>query len=98
MAMRFRGSGVGHKSTRVATDCFLSDRDHLDLQGDLETETGDEEEQVALNVDDENLEGDSSGDEEARMRKMAGRMRKTTGRSTELKTVVEKDPTMMKEI
>lgn len=29
--MRFRGGGVGHTSTRAATNTFLSDRDFLDL-------------------------------------------------------------------
>jgi hypothetical protein len=31
MAMRFRGGGVGHTSTRGATNSFLSDRGLLDL-------------------------------------------------------------------
>ena len=31
MMMRYRGGGVGHKSTRDATDKFLSDRDVLDI-------------------------------------------------------------------
>jgi hypothetical protein len=30
MMMRFRGGGVGHKSTREATNHFLSDRDHVE--------------------------------------------------------------------
>ena len=29
--MRYRGGGVGHKSTRDTTDKFLSDRDMLDI-------------------------------------------------------------------
>ena len=29
--MRFRGGGVGHKSTKEATDFFKNDRDILDL-------------------------------------------------------------------
>ena len=29
--MRFRGGGVGHKSTREATDFFRKDRDRLDM-------------------------------------------------------------------
>jgi hypothetical protein len=32
MAMRFRGGGVGHTSTRAATNTFLSDRDIIDLE------------------------------------------------------------------
>ena len=31
MMMRFRGGGVGHSSTRAATDTFKSDRDDLDI-------------------------------------------------------------------
>lgn len=31
--MRFRGGGVGHKSTREATDFFKKDRDRLDVPG-----------------------------------------------------------------
>jgi hypothetical protein len=31
MFMRFRGGGVGHKSTREATNSFMMDRDKLDL-------------------------------------------------------------------
>jgi hypothetical protein len=49
--MRFRGGGVGHKSTREATDSFKKDRDQLDLELDddeampeiLEPESGEEE-------------------------------------------------------
>jgi hypothetical protein len=29
--MRFRGGGVGHKSTREATDFFKQDRDQMDI-------------------------------------------------------------------
>lgn len=32
MVMRFRGGGVGHTSTRAATDVFKKDRDTLDLK------------------------------------------------------------------
>jgi hypothetical protein len=31
MLMRFRGGGVGHRTTRKATDGFLSDRNPLDI-------------------------------------------------------------------
>jgi hypothetical protein len=31
--MRFRGGGVGHKSTREATNHFRMDRDKRDVQG-----------------------------------------------------------------
>ena len=30
MVMRYRGGGVGHKSTRQATQCVFDDRDELD--------------------------------------------------------------------
>jgi hypothetical protein len=53
MMMRFRGGGVGHMSTRAATDVFKTDRDDLDKQSrqarreasnvEDEEETGDEE-------------------------------------------------------
>jgi hypothetical protein len=32
MIMRFRGGGVGHMSTRAATDFFKNDRDILDME------------------------------------------------------------------
>ena len=32
MAMQFWGGGVGHKSTQVAIDLFLTDQNHLDCQ------------------------------------------------------------------
>jgi len=51
MLMRFRGGGVGHTSTRSATDRFLQDRDRLDqdsrTQGD-----GDESEGGFEDADD----------------------------------------------
>lgn len=51
--MRFRGGGVGHKSTRAATDFFKNDRDPLDLKvsdSDLD------EEEIAV----EEIEGDAN--------------------------------------
>jgi hypothetical protein len=62
MLMRFRGGGVGHTSTRTATDRFLRDRDRLDrdngpMRGgdDLdESEDGDVDEAV-----DEEGDGDN---------------------------------------
>jgi hypothetical protein len=30
--MRFRGGGVGHSSTRAATDVFKQDRDNMDIE------------------------------------------------------------------
>jgi hypothetical protein len=41
MLMRFRGGGVGHTSTRTATDRFLQDRDRLDRDNSL-TQIGDD--------------------------------------------------------
>ena len=37
--MRFRGGGVGHKSTRQATDFFKKDRHVSDVQNSLESTT-----------------------------------------------------------
>ena len=62
--MRFRGGGVGHKSTREATDCFKKDRDRLDVPksedvaDDSDHEAGEGEAGV---VEDE----DSGNDEDA---------------------------------
>lgn len=62
--MRFRGGGVGHKSTREATDSFKKDRDPLDKQvtdaGFEWDEVGDDEpiSDMAVEEDDE-LIGDS---------------------------------------
>jgi len=36
--MRFRGGGVGHKSTREATDSFKKDQDQLDVKSDIEND------------------------------------------------------------
>jgi hypothetical protein len=36
LMMRFRGGGVGHKSTRQATNFFKKDRHTLDIQNSLE--------------------------------------------------------------
>jgi hypothetical protein len=40
MMMHFHGGGVGHKSTRQATDWFLSDCDKLDKGGHQENPPG----------------------------------------------------------
>jgi hypothetical protein len=40
--MRFRGGGVGHKSTREATDSFKKDRDQLDIKSNMDDVEGDE--------------------------------------------------------
>jgi hypothetical protein len=61
--MRFRGGGVGHKSTREATNFFKKDRDKLDLQksagvvdGDIVVEA--EERDRNENPDEFDEEGD----------------------------------------
>jgi hypothetical protein len=50
LMMRFRGGGVGHKSTREATDFFKKDRDHLDTQDKAD------ENQVGYVSEEENAE------------------------------------------
>lgn len=61
--MRYWGGGVGHKSTRDATDFFLSDRDTADIQrqqqrssskNEKEVEDEDEDEDEDPPLDDEN--------------------------------------------
>ncbi|KDR80175.1 hypothetical protein GALMADRAFT_62788 [Galerina marginata CBS 339.88] len=69
MAMRYRGGGVGHKSTREATDFFKTDRDPLDIKrrgrkqpsGD-EIDEGDSDE-----GDGDEGEGDTDEDDEDEM-------------------------------
>lgn len=57
--MRFRGGGVGHKSTREATDFFKNDRDPLDERAtgaesrDMNSETDDELEDNCEEEDDD---------------------------------------------
>src|SRR5271168_3142813 len=43
--MRFRGGGVGHTSTRTATDRFLKDRDQLDRDNGP-TQGGDDPDEI----------------------------------------------------
>jgi hypothetical protein len=70
MMMRYRGGGVGHKSTRDATDNFLKDRDVLDIPtsatADKDTNTnnnnGEEVEEVEIS-DGESGENICAGDE-----------------------------------
>ena len=72
--MRFRGGGVGHKSTREATDQFLQDRDAFDLindeppemelDSDLEHEDGDEEGNSSAGGDENQEEWMDEDDEE----------------------------------
>ena len=42
MGMRFFGGGVGHKSTRAATDHFLDDRDYSGLDIDRQHDSDDD--------------------------------------------------------
>jgi hypothetical protein len=60
LMMRFRGGGVGHKSTREATNFFKMDRDRLDIGATLDDDCD-----VAIEFDDdEELESDEIVDEE----------------------------------
>ena len=68
MFMRYRGGGVGHSSTRDATNRFLLDRHPLDLSnddGDIEDE-GSERENAGgdddNDDDDQSSEGSVQGD------------------------------------
>jgi len=56
MMMRFRGGGVGHKSTREATNCFLPDRDALDKGKTREMELVEEQPRIVFSEDDEELD------------------------------------------
>jgi len=57
--MRFRGGGVGHKSTREATDAFKKDRDLIDERAQLERRLGVDDEPRA-DEDDWVDEGDEN--------------------------------------
>ena len=62
MFMRFRGGGVGHKSTCEATQCLIGDREDLDKRPfTLERERGPFE---GSDGDDVPMEGSSSAEEE----------------------------------
>ena len=58
MVMHFRGGGVGHTSTRAATNKFLQDHDHLDLDDGLKLQGDNDEYECSI---DEEVGGDSSG-------------------------------------
>lgn len=72
--MRFRGGGVGHSSTRAASDIFKTDRDELDIvsqQARKEPQTHrsivtDDSDDDGIMVEDdmeaENLDGEIEGD------------------------------------
>ena len=74
--MRFRGGGVGHKSTRDATNLFKTDRDSLDydrhrasIDSDVENKsettdaTSGESEEADSNRDPEDCHGKSDDEE-----------------------------------
>ncbi|KAF8802003.1 hypothetical protein BYT27DRAFT_7226594 [Phlegmacium glaucopus] len=73
MMMRYRGGGVGHKSTRDATNKFLTDRDRLDIptttnddtNSDSESDKSVEDVQEEVEaIEEEGGEDVSVGDEE----------------------------------
>lgn len=49
--MRYRGGGVGHKSTREATDFFKNDRDRLDIKRRGWEQPANREEEQVINED-----------------------------------------------
>ena len=53
LMMRFRGGGVGHKSTRQATNFFKKDRHASDLQDSLERRSDNVEENEEINDSEE---------------------------------------------
>lgn len=73
--MRFRGGGVGHMSTRSATDIFKFDRDILDMESRQaqqqqhappNVEEGDNDLDIYMDTDSEGSEaGDNLKDDEA---------------------------------
>jgi len=84
MMMRFRGGGVGHASTRNATNRFLSDRHPTDLQPDLDAS----EREPSTDIDSEQeygpeernrsstgIDDNEDDDELARNEKVAGKRR-----------------------
>lgn len=58
--MRFRGGGVGHTGTRMATDKFLQDRDQLDLENGP-THSGDDEDEGAEGGEPEGSNSEAIG-------------------------------------
>jgi hypothetical protein len=63
LMMRFRGGGVGHKSTREATDFFRKDRDRLDMaQSNIPASENNEDGPVKQ--EDLEMEDDIDEDEE----------------------------------
>ena len=54
--MRFRGGGVGHKSTQEATNLFKMDRDRLDIGATLDSDDCD----MAIKFDDDSDEPENN--------------------------------------
>jgi hypothetical protein len=61
MFMRFRGGGVGHKSTREVTKCVYNDRDPLDTDNGASDFSEDSEDDLLSEVgsDSSEVEGKS---------------------------------------
>lgn len=55
--MRFRGGGVGHKSTHEATRCAYEDRDVMDT---ADYESGDSDDEEAMFEDQTSDEGENN--------------------------------------
>jgi hypothetical protein len=66
MMMRYRGGGVGHKSTRDATNKFLTDRDTLDIPttADKDCDTDSDGEEAKITDGASSRENVCAGDEE----------------------------------
>ncbi|KAK2467950.1 hypothetical protein APHAL10511_000245 [Amanita phalloides] len=66
MFIRFRGGGVGHKSTRKETDQFLSDRHVLDLaeETSCEGEVGEDAEKCFEDTEEESEEDDDDDNDD----------------------------------
>ena len=54
--MRFRGGGVGHSSTRAATDTFKNDRDNLDITSQRAQRNSEPPTHSNMEEDDDELE------------------------------------------
>ncbi|KAK2463357.1 hypothetical protein APHAL10511_004668 [Amanita phalloides] len=66
MFIRFRGGGIGHKSTRKETDQFLSDRHVLDLaeETSCEGEVGEDAEKCFEDSEEESEDDDDDNDDD----------------------------------
>ena len=70
MVMRYRGGGIGHKSTRRATDFFKNDRHPLGIEHPNGSDNDDDDDDD--NAERNNIE-DASLDPSMRTRVMKGR-------------------------